>query len=151
MDTAQPASLDALVEFSTTPTTSIHLGTWPGQWEQKFALIEVPGHCEALAALVLDSVVLSPNCRVLVVFPSNSARAVVVGAMPGDAPIEARPDTVQIDGETLVLEAQREVIIRCGKSSIQLSKDGKVRIRGTDILSRSSGGQRIKGGRVNIN
>src|SRR5574340_87580 len=62
-----------------------------------------------------------------------------------------KPIDVKVDDETLTLTAQKEVIIRCGKSSITLTRAGKVLIRGAYLLSRSSGVNRIKGGSVQIN
>ena len=56
-----------------------------------------------------------------------------------------------IDDERLVLSAQREVTIQCGKASITLTRAGKVLIRGEYLLSRSSGVNRIKGASVQIN
>jgi len=61
-------------------------------------------------------------------------------------PIEA-----DIDGERLVLTAKKEIILRCGKASITLTRAGKVLIRGAYLLSRSSGVNRIKGGSIQIN
>lgn len=58
---------------------------------------------------------------------------------------------VKVDGETLTFTAQKEVVIRCGKASITLTRAGKVLIRGAYLLSRSSGVNRIKGGSVQIN
>lgn len=58
---------------------------------------------------------------------------------------------VQMDGETLTLTANREIVLRCGESSITLTKAGKILIRGKYLLSRSSGVNRIKGGSVQIN
>jgi hypothetical protein len=61
------------------------------------------------------------------------------------------PLDVQVDGERLVLTAKREIVLRCGKASITLTRAGKVLIRGDYVLSRSSGVNRIKGGSVQIN
>jgi hypothetical protein len=61
-----------------------------------------------------------------------------------------RPEVV-LDGERLELSAEREIVLRCGKASITLTKEGKVLIRGTYLLSRSSGVNRIKGGSVQLN
>jgi hypothetical protein len=55
------------------------------------------------------------------------------------------------DGEHVVLSAERKIVLRCGKSSITLTRAGKVNIHGTYLLSRSSGVNRIKGGSVQIN
>jgi hypothetical protein len=70
-----------------------------------------------------------------------------------DEPSESAlpPISAQLDDESIVIEAQRQIVLRCGKASITLSPDGKIRIRGTDVLSRSSGRHRIKGGSVAIN
>jgi hypothetical protein len=61
------------------------------------------------------------------------------------------PIELEVDGERLVLTANKEIILRCGKASITLTQAGKVLIRGTYLLSRSSGVNRIKGGSVQIN
>ena len=53
--------------------------------------------------------------------------------------------------ETLRFEADQEIVFKCGKSSITLTKAGKVLIRGAYLLSRSSGANRIKGGSVHLN
>lgn len=57
----------------------------------------------------------------------------------------------EIDGERLTFSADREIVLRCGKASITLTRAGKVIIRGAYLLSRSSGVNRIKGGSVQIN
>ncbi len=74
------------------------------------------------------------------------SRPVVMGLIQPPAAQE-----VTIDGEKLVFEADREVIIRCGKASITLTRAGKVLIRGEYVLSRSAGTHRIQGGSVQIN
>jgi Domain of unknown function (DUF6484) len=58
---------------------------------------------------------------------------------------------VQVDGERLVVTAKQEIVLRCGKASITLTRAGKVLIHGEYVLSRSSGVNRIKGGSVQIN
>ncbi|MFA7060615.1 MAG: DUF6484 domain-containing protein [Pedobacter sp.] len=62
-----------------------------------------------------------------------------------------KPEDVLIDGKRITFDAQEEIELRCGKSSITLTKAGKVLIRGAYLLSRSSGTNRIKGGSVQIN
>jgi hypothetical protein len=55
------------------------------------------------------------------------------------------------DGRRVRLEAQEEVVLQCGLSSITLKRNGKVVIRGTYIETYASGTNRIKGGNVRIN
>ncbi|HBO0861542.1 DUF6484 domain-containing protein [Pseudomonas aeruginosa] len=57
----------------------------------------------------------------------------------------------QLDGERLEFSAEREIVLRCGKASITLTRAGKVIIRGAYLSSRSTGVNRIKGGSVQIN
>jgi hypothetical protein len=64
---------------------------------------------------------------------------------------ESSRRTVIVDGERLVLRAGREIEIRCGDASIVLTKAGKVLIKGTFVLSRSRGANKIKGAHVAIN
>ncbi len=52
---------------------------------------------------------------------------------------------------TLVLGATETVSLRCGESSVDLRADGKVMIRGEDVLVRAKGTQRIRAGTVAIN
>jgi hypothetical protein len=58
---------------------------------------------------------------------------------------------VESDGERVVVSAEREIVFQCGEASITLTKAGKILLRGTYLLSRSSGVNRIKGGSVQIN
>jgi len=64
---------------------------------------------------------------------------------------KAKTVDVRVDGDQLVLEAKRQIELRCGESSITLRKDGKILIKGTDLVSRASRGNRIKGACVEIN
>jgi hypothetical protein len=57
----------------------------------------------------------------------------------------------EVDDERIVLKANKEIVLRCGKASITLTRAGKVLIRGAYLLNRSSGVNRIKGGSVQIN
>ncbi|HET8932859.1 MAG TPA: DUF6484 domain-containing protein [Polyangiales bacterium] len=58
---------------------------------------------------------------------------------------------VLVDGRQLVFSAQQQILLRCGKSSVLLRRDGKVVIRGTHLLSRSSGANKIKGASIDLN
>jgi len=58
---------------------------------------------------------------------------------------------IHVDGRRITLDAREEICIRCGKSSIMLKKDGKIVIKGSRVISRSTGANKIKGSSVNIN
>jgi hypothetical protein len=90
------------------------------------------------------------GAEVVLLFENGDpARPLVVGVV---RPPEAAPVVpAQLDGERVVLSAEREIVLRCGEASITLTRAGKVLIRGTYVLTRSSGANRIKGAAVEIN
>jgi hypothetical protein len=85
----------------------------------------------------------------------DAERPIVMGLLRDNAgwPLEEGPDQVQVDadGQRLVVTAKEQLVLRCGKASITLTKAGKVLIDGTYLLNRSSGVNRIKGGAVQLN
>ncbi len=56
-----------------------------------------------------------------------------------------------VDDKGIILEAKKQITLKCGKGSITIKEDGKIVVRGTNLISRSSGMNRIKGGSVDIN
>ncbi len=60
-------------------------------------------------------------------------------------------NVVYVDGERVSIEGAEEVTFKCGKASITLTRSGKILIRGTYLLNRSSGVNRIMGGSVQVN
>jgi hypothetical protein len=58
---------------------------------------------------------------------------------------------VDADGQRLIVSAKEQLVLRCGKASITLTKAGKVLIEGSYVLSRSTGVNRLKGGSVQLN
>lgn len=60
-------------------------------------------------------------------------------------------EDVIVDGKRVKFEGSEEVVLKCGESSITLSKSGKISIRGKYLLNRSTGINRILGGAVQIN
>lgn len=59
--------------------------------------------------------------------------------------------SVEIDGEKIIFDAKKEIVLRCGEASITLTRAGKVLIRGKYLVSSSTGFNQIKGGSVSIN
>ncbi len=76
---------------------------------------------------------------------------IILGCLVPPAPQQARTLAASVDKEVVTLTAEKEIVLRCGKASITLTRAGKILLRGAYILSRSSGANRIKGGSVQIN
>jgi len=90
----------------------------------------------------------------VLVFENNDPRKpIVMGLLQpvSSDGADSEPVQVSLDGEQVTLSAKNEIVLRCGKASITLTRAGKVLIRGAYLLSRSSGVNRIKGGSVQIN
>ena len=58
---------------------------------------------------------------------------------------------VTSDGREMVIEAERELVLRCGKSSVVLRADGEIQIRGVRITSRARATNKVRGATVQIN
>jgi hypothetical protein len=85
----------------------------------------------------------------------DSSRPIIMGVLRGEEgwPLDQKPAEVEVDvdGERMIVSAKEQLVLRCGKASITLTKAGKVLIKGSYLLSRSSGVNRIKGGSVQLN
>ncbi|MEM9666748.1 MAG: DUF6484 domain-containing protein [Bacteroidota bacterium] len=86
----------------------------------------------------------------------DPARPIILGVLQPTAAVQTtlpprQPRHVQADERTLVLEAERTLELRCGRSSITLHADGRVYIKGIDVVSRARQTNKIKGGNVRIN
>lgn len=56
-----------------------------------------------------------------------------------------------VSNNKIDITSDTEIVLRCGKASIHLKSDGTVAIRGTNVASRASETNRIRGGNVQIN
>lgn len=90
---------------------------------------------------------------VLLFEAGDPLRPIVTGVLRGqrdDAPADA-PVAIERDGDRLVVDAKRQLVLRCGKARITLTSEGKVLIEGSYVSSRSTGVNRVKGGSVQLN
>lgn len=92
---------------------------------------------------------------VLMFEQGDAGRPIVMGLLRGHVgwPLDKKPATVEVDvdGQRMVVSAKEQLVLRCGKASITLTKAGKVMIEGEYIVSRSNGVNRVKGGSVQLN
>ena len=94
--------------------------------------------------------------QVVLMFEANDlAKPIIMGVLQGAEgwPLDQHPAQVEVDadGQRMMVSAKEQLVLRCGKASITLTRAGKILIEGTYVLSRSSGANRIKGGSVQIN
>jgi len=76
----------------------------------------------------------------------------VLRGQPG-WPLEQAPGRVKmdVDGERLTVTATHELVLRCGKSVLTLLSDGRIVLRGEEIVTEATGANRIRGGSVQLN
>jgi len=161
--------MDLDVEQKTHRLDGVVIGVLIGFAADGAPLVVFPGNLTDSAIAARTTAVLGSGdvgSEVALLFEaSDPGRPMVIGrllhpvSLEAKAPATAQPGlaqpglavSVERDGEHLELTAEREIVLRCGKASITLTRAGKVLIRGTYISSRSSGANRIWGGSVNFN
>lgn len=104
----------------------------------------------SLSVLALDTT--NVGRKVILMFEEGDPlRPIVMGVVADGGTKSRDPVEFVLDQRKIVFTAEREIVLRCGKASLTLTRAGKVLIRGAYLLSRSSGVNRIKGGSVQIN
>lgn len=104
--------------------------------------------CDVLHSSSVLPLVLTAGETVLVWGAGARERGVVMGRVgasgaTGSGGVPA-PDE-------LVLEAGQKLVLRCGDGSITIRNDGKILIKGKDLVSHAKRVNRVKGGSVSIN
>jgi hypothetical protein len=133
------------------------IGVLIGLNEQRQPLVAFPGNPKPESAIAKSTIAFDATdigFEVALLFENGDPLLpMVIGRIqnPDRKVTESPPITADVDGERLTLSANHEIVLKCGKASITLTRSGKVIIRGKYLLSRSSGVNRIKGGSVQIN
>lgn len=100
---------------------------------------------DVLRASVGQTLKFVPGDEVLVCSPADGSRAVVLGRLgPSAVGGPEVPDEI-------VIEAKKGLVLRVGEGSITLRADGKILIKGKDLVSSAKQLNRIKGGAVSVN
>lgn len=131
---------------SATPTVSVHhehLG-------RQAALMFAGGEVQAPILLGLVHSALDTTLEQPVAGPVRSDDLEDVALFPPMQNTE-RALEAEVDGKRQVIEADQQLVLRCGEASITLTKAGRIILRGKHLVSRSSGVNRILGGSIQMN
>ena len=136
--------------------SSVVVGSLVGLDEGGVPQVDYPGNRQG-SLRARSTVTLSLNqigrAVALMFEEGDPDRPLVVGVLQD--PLPPAPQTKQIqaaiDGEAITIIAEKEIVLQCGQASIILRRDGKIQLRGTYLLSRSSGVNRIQGGSIGLN
>jgi hypothetical protein len=127
----------------------VHLG------EDGVATVDFEGNPAREPVPAISTVVLQRSDQgreaILMLEDGDAQRPIIVGLVQPAVALATAPAEISLDGERVVLSADKEIVLRCGAASITLTRAGKVLIRGAYLLSRSSGVNRIKGGSIQLN
>jgi len=110
----------------------------------------------------LRNIFAAAEHRVLLVFENDDPKLPIIIDTICDSIDEAsekdsvafqmdEAENVFIDGMRFTFDAKKQIVLRCGKSSITLTRAGKVLIKGAYLLHSSTGVNRIRGASVQIN
>lgn len=112
--------------------------------------IEVP--CDVIQTGESVGLKLEPGDTVLVWLPeSDEERGIVLGRIGPSHTSVVEQEKKQETPDELVIEAKKNLTLKCGEGSITLRKDGKILIKGKDLVSQAKRTNRVKGGSVTIN
>jgi hypothetical protein len=143
-----------------TPATGVVIGELLGMSDGGHTPLVIypgqPGTAAVVARTVVDLHGPHIGKQVVLMFDGGDiGRPIVMGVLRESEgwPLAEQPAQVEadVDGERLIIGAKEQIVLRCGKASITLTRAGKVLIQGSYVLSRSSGANRIKGGSVQLN
>jgi len=117
-----------------------------------------------------DPPVLQIGDAVLVASDADSLRGYILGVIAPYAPsgngeqsrqeesqsvidvaLPANAEKVRLKARKISIEAGEEIQLTCGGGTILIDKRGKIVVRGTEIVSRARGANKIKGASVAIN
>ena len=102
--------------------------------------------CDWLEGPLGLAVRLAPGDQVLMIMVEGAHRPIVLGRVGSPS-----KEGVAAANRNCVVEAGESLSLKCGESSIDLRADGKVMIRGEDVLVRAKKTKRIRAGTVSIN
>jgi hypothetical protein len=130
--------------------------------------VELPGPAGPVPARVaasLDDAALAAAARdhqeaVLLLEDGDPSRPILVALLRSRTPlvdaILAEPPAdaqrvARVDGKRVVVEGKEEVVLQCGRASLTLRRDGKVVLRGVNVVSQAEQVHKVRGGKVQIN
>lgn len=114
------------------------------------------GSAAIAAASIIDLHGAHIGRRVALMFEGGDPQLpMIMGLLRGNVgwPLAPQPGQVEVhcDGERLIVSAKDQLVLRCGKASITLTRAGKILINGAYVSSRSTGTNRVTGGSVQLN
>ena len=112
--------------------------------------VEYPGN--ELGPIPAKTVVqdLWLGATVLLSFDSGDpTRPIVLGVVHDRIHTQGR--TIHLKAAKIVLEASEQLSIQCGEAAVEAGRDGKLKLKGRDVLSRAARTNKVQGSTVQLN
>lgn len=133
-----------IISQSATPA----LGTVTGFTAAGACVVAMRDSGALMECEILQTTEKYPLCLVegdtVMLYVFGSSRAVILGRLGPSAKAGELSDS-------LVIEANKSLTLQCGEGSITLRRDGRILIKGKEIVSRAEETNRIRGASVTIN
>ena len=107
--------------------------------------------CDVLYTSEQSNLALESGDVVLIWRGRDTDRCVLMGRIGPSGGPEIVTTEADHAPDDLVIEATQNLTFRCGEGSITIRADGKILIKGQDLVSHALRVNRIKGGAVSIN
>ncbi len=118
-------------------------------------LVDYPGNPSSSPIAAVSTVVLHTadiGQPIALAFDAGDPRRpIVLGVLTDTYREDPAASDLDQPGDEVKISAEKSIQLTCGKASITLLHSGKVIIRGTHLISRSSGANKIKGGSIQLN
>ncbi len=143
------------VSESSLELPSVALGRIVALTPQKGPMVQYehsPGNVARLALQTFEIKAEHIGRQVTLQFVDGDVLQPVVAGIvwDGQAKTSSTVD-LSVDSDKLTLSAKREVVLKCGKASITLKKNGTIVLRGTNLESRASGVNKLRGRAIQLN
>ena len=137
---------EASVAAPATRPVDVVIGTLVGVGDDGAPLVDFSGNPAGAPVRAMATArygeVASGSAVALMFLDGDRARPLAIGVVPDQAPAPI---------DRLMLTAEHELVLKCGRASIVLTRAGKVLVQGAYLSLRSSGMQRLTGASVQIN
>ena len=82
---------------------------------------------------------------------ADGAKGYVLGVIQPYLAQDEHKDENKQEPTELNLKARESIELTCGESMLSMDKNGKIVLRGTDITTRASGANKVKGATIRLN
>ena len=137
LNTVEPADAIPVLHTATL------VGLSDGKPLLKMAITDAPVRAIAQTTQLTESEIGSQF--IVMLDCGNPARPIVIGKLASEE------NANQSTSDRFEIEAEEELVLKCGKACIKMTSDGTVAIRGANVVTRASHTNRIRGGNVQIN